>query len=234
MLLGASDLQILLKTLLIVILVCGSHDNVLVPLPVEISSRLVKLSVAVKSPISEISFIDLLHLGVKAVIPERAVLTLCLIFHIEVDEGGTAAEHLGNFCHQRIGQPVLKPHGIGCMLIERYGFLIPPVAAAGFDLDPIAFLLPGGCAAASQGYGGVGRSVCAAELSVHRTGFIAHLEHRLAFVRFQIIFFIIFQRIAVDLRPGMIRPIFFVALSHRQVHGNHFPVVFLIQSIPVR
>ena len=170
-------------------------------------------------------FIQLLHLGVEAIIFKNTAGAVGQIFHIKMDELGPQAHHLVDALDEVIGHFVAEAQALAHVLVEGDGALAPPASLVLFELDLIVFLgVPAGGLAADL-HRGVGGLYPIAQLPGQGAVLITDLKQSGDLIAWHTHGRVIVGGVVVDLGPAVVGVLAVVAPAHGEVHGHHAAVV---------
>ena len=166
-------------------------------------------------------FVQLLHLGIQAIVHKFIRVIAGEVPDVQVDELGAQGHDLGDFRHQVIGQLVAEAQSLAHVFVQGDGALAVPAVGIVDEFDFIIFLgVPGGGLSANL-YRGVGDGLAVAQKPLHRAVFIPHLQQGGHLIAVDTQFVIVVSGVGVDLLPGVVGAVGGVALPNGEVHGHH-------------
>ena len=182
---------------------------------------LVQIPVLVQPVGAQGCFVQLLHLGIQAIVHKFIRVVAGEVPDIQVDELGAQGHDLGDFRHQVIGQLVAEAQSFTHVLVQGDGALTVPAVGIVDELDFIIFLgVPGGGLSANL-HRGVGNGLAVAQKPLHRAVFVPHLQQGGHLIAVDTQFVIVVSGVGVDLLPGVVGAVGGVALPNGEVHGHH-------------
>ena len=207
MVVAALDLQMLFKGDRVIGRVGLPADGVLIPKKLE-EVHLVQLAVLVQPMGLQGGRVQLLHLGIQAIVHKSPTVRLSQVLHIQMHELGAQAHHLRDAPDEVIRHLVAEAQAVALMLVQCNGPLAPPGPLVLLQLDLIVFL-------------GVPAGRLAADLDRR----VRHLQQGRRLVAGHLHVLVVVDRIGIDLRPGMVGVLGFVPTGDGQIHGHNAAVV---------
>ena len=220
----ALDLHELLKGRLVIGRVRREADNIFISVELK-GVDLVQLARGVQPVGFQGRFIQLLHLGVQAVVHKGTGIAVGEVLDIEVDELGPQSHHLVDSFNKVVGHFVAEAQALAHVLVESDGALAPPASLVLFELDLIVFLgVPAGGLAADL-HRGVGGLYPIAQLPGQGAVLVAHLQKGVDLIAGHAHGRVIVGGVVVDLGPAVVGVLAVIAPAHGKVHGHHAAVV---------
>ena len=120
-------------------------------------------------------FVQLLDLGVQAVIHKLARVCAGLVLHVEMHELGAQRHQLVHLLQQVVGQLVAEPQRIRLVLVQRDGALAVPQPRALLQFNFVVFLGVAAGGLPPDLHRGVGHRLAVAHRAGQRTVLVPHL-----------------------------------------------------------